>query len=347
MHKIPEGERAELQVLIKNPEINPNLYHNMTDKWFGLSYSDPTIGISDWILLFGLVMAAAPILFMIILRSVLPMSVHIIRLASVARAITRGNFGYKTIITKNLPRELIRLSEDINMMSDQLYRYEKELKVSNVALAHELRSPLTASIGRLQGMLDGVFNCSEEQLKMVMLQLQSLNNLVDDLNFLSLADAGQLHLNRIKCDVRDIIYEKLSWLNPKLLEKEIKVDFNHHQGFICHIDPFRIGQVIIILLDNAIKYASDGQFIKITSEVKNDSLCISLSDRGPGVNDELMDTIFQRFSRADESRSRHSGGSGLGLSIAQAICNAHGGNLNVIRNEYGGLTFILNIPAQG
>ncbi|KKA63582.1 BaeS [Tatumella morbirosei] len=345
-YEMPEAVRTEFSMLQKNPENNPGRYHEIIDRWYGIDYSDPSIATSDWLLLFVLVLLTAPVLFFIMLRSVRPVSVHISRLASVARAVTKGNFGVSTAVPTELPDELKRLSEDINTMSGQLSRYEKDLKAWNVALAHELRSPLTASIGRLQGMLDGVFEASPSQLNMVMKQLQNLNCLVDDLHLLSLADAGQLHLNRTVCNISELVREKIAWVKPRLIESGINVTLLSQSDVQCHADPFRLGQVLLILLDNAIRYAADGKTIEIEYGLKDDHLTITCSDRGMGVSDEFMQTIFVRFSRADASRARHSGGSGLGLSIAAAICKAHGGRLNAHRNHYGGMTFVVTLPCN-
>jgi len=344
-HQMPEAVRTEFAILQKHPESDPARYHQIIDTWYGLSYSDPSIGSSDWLLLFALVAIAAPIMFIITLRSVRPISVHISRLASVARAVTRGSFGVSTVIPARLPDELKRLTEDINVMSGQLSRYEKELKASNVALAHELRSPLTASIGRLQGMLDGVFEPSKMQLNMVMLQLQDLNRLVDDLHLLSLADAGQLHLTKTDCNIAELVREKIAWVKPRLLKTGMDViDLNQSETH-CHADAFRLGQVLFILLDNALRYAADGKKVEIDHWLEGGKVHITCSDRGPGVSDDFMQKLFVRFSRAEASRSRHSGGSGLGLSIAAAICQAHGGRLTVQRNQAGGLTFNITFPA--
>jgi len=344
-YEMPPAVRSELALLQKNPEINPARFHEIIDRWYGLSYSDPSIETSDWLLLFVLVAIAAPVLFLITLRSVRPISAHISRLATVAQAVTRGSFGVKTVVPPRLPDELKRLTEDINVMSGQLARYEKELKASNVALAHELRSPLTASIGRLQGMLDGVFEPSQVQLNMVMCQLQDLNRLVDDLHLLSLADAGQLYLDKTTCSIAELVREKVAWVKPRLLESGLNVTVLNQSEILCHADSFRLGQVLSILLDNAIRYAAEGKKIELAYGIKEGEVYITCSDRGPGVSDEFMHNLFVRFSRADASRSRHSGGSGLGLSIAAAICQAHGGQLTAQRNRHGGLTFEVIVPA--
>ena len=344
-HKMPPAVSSELAVLRKNPESDPARYHQIIDAWYGLSYSDPSIDSSDWLLLFFLVVTAAPVIFIITLRAVRPVSVHISGLASVARAVTGGNFGVSSPVPERLPDELKRLTKDINLMSGQLSRYEKELKASNVALAHELRSPLTASIGRLQGMLDGIFEPSPAQLSMVMRQLHDLNRLVDDLHLLSLSDAGQLHLSKQLFRIDELVREKIAWVKPRLLEHDLRVNILNTSEITCSADPFRLGQVLSILLDNAIRYAAEGKLIEIDYGVKEKGVFISCSDRGPGVGDDFIESIFTRFSRAEASRSRYSGGSGLGLSIAMAICQTHGGEITASRNEHGGLTFEIFIPA--
>lgn len=347
LHEMPAAEKAEFSALRKDPDKDRERFHAIIDKWYGVEYSDPSVDISDWILVFILTAISVPIMFFIILRAVRPLSTHISRLAAAARAVTKGNFGVNVDIPEHLPDELSGLTQDINAMSRQLARYDKELKASHVALAHELRSPLTASLGRLQGMIDGVFEPSQAQLQMVMRQLQHLNHLVDDLHLLSLADAGQLHLNRVRCNIADIIREKVAWATPRLAEQAINVRIVSSGDILFLADPFRLGQVFSILMDNAIRYAAEGKRIDISYKKMDEKLVVSFSDYGAGVTDEFLKVLFVRFSRADASRSRHSGGSGLGLSIAAAICEAHGGTIRAEKNVSGGLTFTLFLPLDG
>ena len=182
---IPEEEKAELTELIRNPEINVNRYHEIIDKWFGIGYSDPTTDAEDWYLGILLILITIPVIVTISLRAVRPLTQHITALASFATKVSEGSFDIRVQPPSAAPSELQGLTEALNLMSQQLGRYDRELKASHAAMAHELRSPLTASMGRLQGMIDGVFPSSQEQLSMVMKQLQELNHLVDDLHLLS------------------------------------------------------------------------------------------------------------------------------------------------------------------
>ncbi|EMB2344126.1 HAMP domain-containing histidine kinase [Klebsiella pneumoniae] len=338
-YRMPEDVRAELAVLIKHPERNITRYHEIIDTWYGISYSDPTMGVRDWLILGVLVLIFIPVIFWLTLRTARPVSRHISRLAGAARAVSEGEFGTKVPIPETLPLELRSLSENFNGMSVQLERYEKNLKKSHVIMAHELRSPLTAAIGRLQGVIDGIFEPSEIQLGMIMRQLNELNRLVDDLHLLKLADADQLSLNLMPTSLSQIIREKAAWLTPAAGNAGVVITCHDAPGAICMADPYRIGQVFLILMDNALKYAADGGILDISYDISARYVTAVFRDNGPAVSDEFLREIFTPFVREDVSRTRHSGGSGLGLSIASAICHAHGGNITVEKNRERGLTF--------
>lgn len=338
-YKMPHDVRAELAELIKNPEQNINRYHALIDQWYGVDYWTPGLGITDWLILAVLVLIVMPIIFTLTLRTARPLSKQISALANAAKLVAQGSFGTKVKIPDHLPLELHSLSESFNGMSMQLERYEKDLKKSHVAMAHELRSPLTAATGRLQGMIDGVFEPNETQLKMVMQQLNELNRLVEDLHLLKLADAGQLNLNIIPTNLNEIVREKIAWIAPSAEKAGMIIRHNQNMTLEGMADPYRIGQVFLILLDNALRYAADGERLDIRYDATLETASVVFRDKGPAVPDELLEDIFTPFVREEVSRSRHSGGSGLGLSIARAICEAHGGRLDVEKNKNGGLEF--------
>lgn len=125
---------------------------------------------------------------------------------------------------ENAPAELAQFTEDFNLMSRQLERYDRELRASHVAMAHELRSPLTAAMGRLQGMLDGVFAPDLTQLNMVMKQLQHLNRLTDELHLLSLADAGQLTFTLNTFDLVELLNERVAWIRPQAVAAAMSIN---------------------------------------------------------------------------------------------------------------------------
>lgn len=194
MGRMPPAVRQEFLTLSQNPQANPARFHSIVDTWWGLSYSTPSIASADWVTVALLVLVMIPFIVVMGLKHARPLALQFSRLRDAAKDVAEGQFGRQAELIKDAPAEMVSFATDFNSMTGQLARYEKELRASHVAMAHELRSPLTAAIGRLQGMLDGVFDASPAQLGMVMKQLQHLNRLTDELHLLSLADAGNLVL---------------------------------------------------------------------------------------------------------------------------------------------------------
>ncbi len=341
---MPKTVQQEFALLRQKPELNLNRYHQIIDTYFGLSFSDPSIATTDWLILIILVLVAIPLIVLLGLWVARPLSRQFTQIAVAARAVSQRQFYAHAGLEPEAPIELTRLAHDFNAMTRQLENYERELRASNVAMAHELRSPLTAAIGRLQGMMDGVFDADEKQLQLVMKQLAHLNRLIDDLHLLSLANAGQLTLDKTRINISDLIRDRISWMKPLTEEEGFVIHFTQQDSYFCTADPYRLGQVFSILMENALRYAVEGHLLNIKITQHQDQLQIEFQDQGPGVADEFLPHIFERFSRAETSRARHFGGSGLGLSIAKAICEAHGGTIEAFKLPNAGMRFLILLP---
>lgn len=344
LHHMPASQREELALLLKHPERDVERFHHLVDAGWGIRYSLPDVASSDWLTLAALIVIALPIIVFLGLRTARPLSVQFSRLATAARSVARGEFGTRAVTVDNAPAELAQFTEDFNLMSQQLARYDRELRASHVAMAHELRSPLTAAIGRLQGMIDGVFEPDPTQLKMVMKQLHHLNRLTDELHLLSLADAGQLSFTLSAFDLTELLRERVLWMKPQAEAAGLQMQVSASAAAPFTGDPFRLGQVFTILMENALRYAAEGKLLSIVVESRPQGYLITFTDRGPGVAPEFLPVMFERFTRADSSRARHSGGSGLGLSIARAICEACGGQLVASLSQEKGLIISLHLP---
>lgn len=338
------AQRAELAILMKDPEHYLARFHAVIDAGWGISYSKPNIASTDWLTLAILVAIAIPIIVILGLRAARPLSVQFSRLAAAAASVARGEFGARAGTVDNAPAELARFTDDFNAMSQQLERYDRELRASHVAMAHELRSPLTAAIGRLQGMIDGVFQPDPAQLNMVMKQLLHLNRLTDELHLLSLADAGQLSLAADTFDLTELLRERVIWMKPQAEAAGMSIQVNASTPARFTGDPFRLGQVFTIVMENALRYAAEGKSLNIEVLPLSEGYLMTFRDHGPGVTAAFLPVMFERFTRADSSRARHSGGSGLGLSIALAICEACGGQLEASLPQDRGLMISLYLP---
>lgn len=264
-----------------------------------------------------------------------------------AMKVAGGQFAVRLEPPSSGPVELRRFANDFNTMAERLQRYERELKDSSAAIAHELRTPLTAAGARVQGMIDGVFPCDPSQLKQVMLQLDSLGRLVADLYAYSLALSGQFSLTIEAVGLHDLVQERCDWAKPQLDAEGMVVHNTLDVELSVCGDRHRLGQVVSILLDNALRYAASGRSVEFRGgEASAHVVQIRVLDRGPGIASEDLARVFDRFWRADSSRSRHAGGSGLGLAIAAAICEAHGGAIAAAQRPGGGTEIVVTLPRQ-
>lgn len=342
--QMPPAVLLEYEQIKASPPSDPTRYHQIVDHWWGISYTDPNIASGDWMTIGILVLFLIPALVFLGLKTARPLVAQFTRLTTAARAVASGDFTAQAQPLHNAPAEMLTLVHDFNQMADQLARYDRELRASHLAMAHELRSPLTAAMGRLQGMMDGVFTPDAQQLGMVMKQLQSLRQLADALQLLSLAEADRLVLEKNLVNLTGLTEERIAWIRPRAERAGLDITLNAAPSCLLEADASRIGQVISILLENALSYAAEGKMLQVTLRQTNSAVDLIVRDFGPGVPADFLDSMFERFTRADTSRARHSGGSGLGLSIARAICLAHHGEIRAAQAPGGGLEITVSLP---
>lgn len=255
-----------------------------------------------------------------------------------------GNTSYRVDISSS--GEFSQLAIAFNEMSKQIEENEKVRKNLMADVAHELRTPLSILAGKIESIQEGVINPSQEVMAQLGDEVYRLGRLVSNLQQLSLAEAGKLPLNRIEVNLNELIEQvknNFQWIKD---EKNIDIILNSEKEFICNIDSDRFKQVIINILGNAIHYTPENGKINIiiTEDILDNMAVIKISDNGPGISEDQLRHIFDRFYRTDNSRSRDEGGTGLGLSIAKGYIEAHGGKI-MVESEIGkGSTFIIKIP---
>lgn len=242
--------------------------------------------------------------------------------------------------------ELGRLGAAFNRMAEELERSERLRRQMIADIAHELRTPLTVIQGELEALHDGVFEPTPERLAQLQKEAHLLGRLVEDLHELALAEAGELRLERGPTDLIELIQRVGRRFEPQLGERglelklrlKLKLDIDAEppegsQGegpepeLKLDLDADRIEQVLHNLLSNAARYTPAGGQITIEIEDKPDEVIVSVADTGSGIAPEDLPHIFERFYRADKSRSRREGGAGLGLAIAKGLVEAHGGRI--------------------
>jgi len=233
-----------------------------------------------------------------------------------------------------------------NEMAEALQRSE-QLRQNMIAdIAHELRTPLSVIQGNLQAMLDGVYPMNEEEIAHIYDETLLLNRLVTDLRALTQAEAGQLHLNLVPTEPGELVSSMAETFREAAREKNIMLETAITPGLPTILaDPDRLRQVFANLISNALRHTPAGGVITLAAQPAGDGVRFSVSDTGPGLTPEEQAHVFERFWRADASRSRDKGGSGLGLTIARYLIEAHGGEMGVESEPGQGATFWFVLPA--
>jgi signal transduction histidine kinase len=243
------------------------------------------------------------------------------------------------------PPEVVTLGRTLNSMAESLQRSEKNRRALTADIAHELRTPLAVQQANLEALEDGVYPLNQEALKPLREQNELLIRLVEDLRTLSLADAGELELHKRSVDLLELTHLTAKSFEPALAKNAITLQVRSI-GELPRVnaDPDRIQQILHNLLQNALRYTPAGKSIDIELQSEGKEIRLDVRDHGAGIPPEAFDLIFERFYRADSSRERESGSTGLGLAIARKIAEAHGGTLTVSNHPLGGAVFTLRLP---
>lgn len=264
--------------------------------------------------------------------------------AESARKIAEGQLSERSRHSASEIRETALLIDDFNAMADKLEMMSNEMKKWNAAIAHELRTPVTVLQGRIQGILDGVFEKDDRQFTILLSQTEGLSRLIDDLRVLSLSDSGQLYLYRETVQIDRLIVTSVELFRSELEGKGLvpTLDVEEVIGFV---DKTRIGQILYALLSNAIKYSVPGKIL-ITCHVIAGDIRITVEDEGPGIPSQESGAIFDAFYRTANVRSEKTDGSGLGLAVVSSIVRAHGGQISCKPSTLGGCCIEFMLPAE-
>ena len=235
------------------------------------------------------------------------------------------------------------LIKSINNLSAKLEEQENLRKRLTTDISHELRTPLTSIQTHLEAMIDGIWEPDTERLNSVNEEVIRLTNLVNQLQNLAKFDSEKSKLNLAKVNVKNLIMNVVYNNQGKALEKNINIECDL-ESIDSYLDKDKISQVIVNLLSNAIRYTNNGGKIFISSYKENNNLKIQFKDNGIGIPKENIKYIFERFYRVDESRSKNTGGIGVGLTIVKSIIDLHQGTIEVRSELNKGSEFIVILP---
>ena len=276
-------------------------------------------------------------------------------LSRAAGAIADGDLGRRVEVRSD--DEIGRVARSFNRMAESLAQADAQRQNMMADIAHELRTPLTVIQGNLEALMDGVYDLTPENIAAVHRHTVVLSRLVADLRDLALAEAGQLRLERKPISLAQVIAQVSEGLEAQAREKGVTLKIEASDALPpVEADEQRIAQVLFNLMSNALRHTSSGGTITTSAELRaeplarlqgNGRVLASVRDTGMGIPPEDLPHVFERFYRADRSRARATGGSGLGLTIAKQIVEAHGGQIWAQSWLGAGSTFAFSFPFSG
>lgn len=259
-----------------------------------------------------------------------------------ARQLADGHLDKRVNVQAN--DEISELARSFNAMADNLERVEGLRRTMVSDIAHELRTPLSNIQGYMEGLRDGVIPARPELFESLYQESMLLTRLVGDLQVLALADAGQLSLHRTSSSLAALVKNVVLGLreaNPG--QATITIKPMEHLPRV-YIDPDRIKQVLGNLLNNALAHTPSHGRISVEAGVTTTHVIVKVSDTGEGIDPDHLPYVFERFYRADASRTRVTGGTGIGLAIVKQLVHAHGGTVEVESRLGTGSSFTFTLP---
>lgn len=258
--------------------------------------------------------------------------------------IADGRYGERVPVTSD--DELGQLATQFNRMAAALERVEQMRRDLIADVAHELRTPLAGIAGYMEGLLDGVIPPEPETFHRLHREAARLQRLVDDLQELSRAEAGQISLRPRRITVAELVEVAAGRLRSQFDDKGIalKVEIPPELPPVL-ADPDRIAQVLTNLLGNALQYTPTGGRVEVRARPDDGAVAVAVTDTGIGIAAEHLPHVFDRFFRVDRSRARASGGTGIGLTVARHLVEAHRGSIKAESAGVGrGSTFTVTLP---
>lgn len=280
------------------------------------------------------------------------------RLEMAAAAVARGDLSRRSGLADRTD-EFGQLGRSFDSMAGELETAELTRRRFLQDAAHELKTPLAVIEATSSAILDGVYAPERRHLETIRDQSRVLARIVDDLRTISLAEGGNLHLERSRVDVASILHSVAAGFEARAAAGTIGLSVAASAGLVVDADPDRLRQMIGALVDNALRHTPEGGSVHLSAAERTPTsaaaavrygsarppIRLAVEDSGPGIPPDSLSRIFERFYQADASRARGTGTSGLGLSIVRALAEAHGGRAGAENRVEGGARLWIELPA--
>ena len=266
-------------------------------------------------------------------------------LSRAARDLARGDFSQRVDVKSK--DEVGELAGAFNSMAQELAAAETVRRNMVTDVAHELRTPLSNLRGYMEAIKDGLVEPDATTIDTMHEEVGVLTRLIEDLQELALAESGQLALDFQPCDLADLSRREVAAHLPTAEEAGVAIVSDLAESAPLYGDPGRLGQAIRNLLTNAVNYTPSGGTVTVSVSTSGDEVEVRVTDTGPGIPEDQIPQVFERFYRVDRSRSRATGGTGLGLTIARRLVEAHGGRITLDSRVGEGASFSITLPKSG
>jgi two-component system, OmpR family, sensor histidine kinase BaeS len=271
------------------------------------------------------------------------LTIPLIKISKTADEMRKGNLGIRANI-KTGTMEIDNLSESINYLAETLQNQEMLRKRLSSDMAHEIRTPLTTLKTYIEAIMDGVWEPTKERFESCYEEIERITKLTETLQNLSKMEEGNIIINKSKINISIEIEKILNTFEATYSKKHLKFKRDIPLNILGNLDKDKFKQIMYNLLSNSYKYSKEGGEVIIRLKKDNNLIEIYVEDNGMGIPKNDLPFIFERFYRGDLSRTRETGGSGIGLTITKGFVEAHGGRIEVESIYEKGSIFKLTLP---
>ncbi|AOT71692.1 sensor histidine kinase [Geosporobacter ferrireducens] len=303
-------------------------FKNTLNRAFGLS-----VGIA---LLFGFIIS------IILSRQ---MTTPLVKIIKAANEMKNGNLGIRAEVpTSTL--EIEQLANSIDYLAETLQQQEMIRKRLTSDMAHEIRTPLTTLQSHIEAMMDGIWDPTTERFKSCHEEVLRLKKMVDSLQDLAKLEQSGQQVNKSTFDLSLLLDRIVESFQVQAQKKNIRMLSHIAPNFTVHMDPDKLKQIMYNLLSNAYKYSDENSSIEVALTHDKNNIILTVRDEGAGIEVKDLPYIFERFYRGDISRSRETGGAGIGLAIVRGLVEAHNGKITVESVKGKGSCFRIYFPIE-
>ncbi|MBM7692455.1 signal transduction histidine kinase [Peribacillus deserti] len=266
----------------------------------------------------------------------------LLQMREAAEKMTKGQWKTRVKISGN--DELSELGHSLNQLALELENQEIARKNMTADIAHELRKPLTTLKSHMEAFEDGIWEPTLERIKDCTEEINRLIHLIQDLEQLNTIESPEFRMNFKENNLGGVIKHCIVSVTSAYLQKNVDVQANSSDNLNFPFDEERMKQILFNLLSNSLKYTPAGGLVRVSAENKGDHVLISVKDNGTGMRKKSLEKVFDRFYREDRSRSRDTGGSGIGLTIVRRLVEAHQGTVWIESTEGMGTIVYIQLP---